>query len=38
MKSHIWIVMAAVALVALAAVGIKKHRERAEAERMMAWG
>jgi hypothetical protein len=33
-----WIVIAAVALVALAAIGIKKHRERLEAEKMMVWG
>jgi hypothetical protein len=38
MTSRIWIVMAAVALVALAAIGVKKQRERAEAERMTVWG
>jgi hypothetical protein len=38
MSPRIWIVIAAVALVALAAFGIKKQRERAEAERMMVWG
>jgi hypothetical protein len=30
--------MAAVALVALAAIGVKKQREWTEAERMMVWG
>jgi hypothetical protein len=38
MTSRIWIVMAAVALVALAAIGVKKQRERTEAERMTVWG
>ena len=30
--------IAATALLAVAAIGIKKQRERAEAERMMVWG
>lgn len=38
MKSRVWIVIAAVALVAVAAIGIRKQQERAEAERMMVWG
>ncbi len=38
MNSRTWIVIAAVALVALGAVIVKRQRERAEAERMMVWG
>lgn len=38
MRSRIWIVIAAVALVALGAVAIIKQQEREEAERMMVWG
>jgi hypothetical protein len=32
------VIAATAALVAVAAIGIKKRRERAEAERMMVWG
>ena len=38
MRSRIWIVIAAAALVAFAAIIIEKQRERAEAKRMMVWG
>ena len=38
MRSPIWIVIAAAAVVALAAIGVKKQQERMEAERMMVWG
>jgi len=38
MRSRIWMVIAAAALMAFAAVIIKKQRERAEAKRMMVWG
>jgi hypothetical protein len=38
MRARILIVLAAVAVVALAAAGIKRCRDRAEAERMMVWG
>ena len=38
MRSRIWMVIAAAALVAFAAISIKKQRERAEAGRMMVWG
>jgi hypothetical protein len=31
-------VIAAAAVVALAALGVRKQRERTEAERMMVWG
>jgi len=41
MRSRIWIVIAAAALVVggvFAAISIKKQREGVEAERMMVWG
>jgi hypothetical protein len=38
MRSRIWLVIAGITLAALAVISIKKQRERAEAERMMAWG
>jgi hypothetical protein len=38
MRSRLWMVIAAAALVTFATVIIKKLRERAEAERMMVWG
>jgi len=38
MRSRIWMLIAAAALVAFAVISIKKQRERAEAERMMVWG
>ena len=38
MRSRMWMVIAAAALVAFAAIIIEKQRERAEAERMMVWG
>ena len=38
MRSRIWMVIAAAALVAFAAIIIEKQLERAEAKRMMVWG
>src|ERR1019366_8248974 len=38
MRSRMWMVVAAAALVALATVIIEKQRQRAEAERMAVWG
>jgi hypothetical protein len=38
MRSRLWMVIAAAALVTFATVIIKKLRDRAEAERMAVWG
>jgi hypothetical protein len=38
MRSRMWIVILAAALVAFVAITIKNQRERSEAERMMVWG
>lgn len=38
MRSHVWMLIATAALMALAIFSARKHRERAEAEKMMVWG
>jgi hypothetical protein len=38
MRSCMWIVIATVAVVTLVAIGIRRKREREEADRMAVWG
>jgi len=38
MRSTIWIVIAAVAVTALVAIGIRRKREKEQADRMAVWG